>query len=52
MIPESLRDTASEHSGNNTYQFLYVQKPNFATNCIYVFRMILIINSEYFSEED
>jgi hypothetical protein len=52
VIPESLRDTASEHSGNNMYHFLYVPKLNFATNCIYVFHMILIVNSEYFSEED
>jgi hypothetical protein len=52
VIPESLRDTASEHSGNNMYHFLYVQKLNFAMNCNCVFHMILIVNSEYFSEED
>jgi len=52
VIPENLRDTASEYSGNNMYHFLYVQKPNFATNCIYVFHMILTVNSEYSSEGD
>ena len=51
-MQESLRDTASEHSGNNMYHCLYVQKQNFATNCIYVFCMILIVNSEYFCADD
>ena len=52
VIPESWRDTASEHSGNNMYHSPYVQKPNFAANYIYVFHIILIVNSEYFSEAD
>lgn len=44
--------SASEHSGNIMYHFLYFQKPILATNCVYMFHMILIVNSEYFSEED
>ena len=47
MISESSRDTSSEHSGNDMYHFLYVQNPNFTTDCIYVLHMILIVKSEH-----